>query len=256
MKKNNLIKVIVFTIIIAMALTFVFPGSSVGYTGEVTRGDVQAVGFFAALSNINIALSYFGTTAIYIVAISLFYSVIGKTNSYNLFVENVVKKFQGKETLLINISIVIFGVLAAVVSDPLVLLLFVPFMYAVMSKLNIDKKAILASTIIAALLGAMCGIYDSTIARVFSLKLNTLILVKVILLVITLFVLTIFIAPSKNKKEVTLKEEVKKPETKKVSTKKTASKSTPTKKAPAKKTATKKAPAKKASTNGRKKVSK
>ena len=94
-----------------------------------------------------------------------------------------------------------FGILACVVSDWMILLVFVPYIYQVMNKLNIDKKVILASTIVASLIGSMCGIYNSTLFRTLSLKVNTLLLVKVIVLVLSLAVLIFFTkAPKKAKK--------------------------------------------------------
>ena len=58
-----------------------------------------------------------------------------------------------------------------------------------------------ASTILPSIVGAMFGIYNSTLFDMFELKLNTLLLVKAILLVISLFVLIMFVAPkNKNKK--------------------------------------------------------
>jgi len=260
MKKYNLFKVVVVTIIIAIALTLFVPGSSADYTGNITKGSVEAVGIWALFANINISLSYFSNMAFYLIAIAIFYLVLGKTTSYNAFINRVVNAFQGKETLLTTLSIVIFGILAAVVSEPLILLVFVPFMYSVMSGLNVDKKTILASTIVALLFGAMCGIYNSTLFTIFSLKLNTLLLVKVILLIIVLFILTIYVAPNKNKKEekkvedkkVVAKANAKKASAPKTATKKSSSKTT-TKKAVAKKPATKKTAAK-TTTRGRKKV--
>lgn len=261
MKKYNLLKVLGITLCAAMILTLFIPGSQADYTGNVTVGSISGVGIWAMLSNTNIALSYFSGMAFFIIAIAIFYAVLGKLESYNLFVEKTANKFSGKEAKLVTLSIVIFGILAAVVEDSMILLVFVPFIYDVMTRLEIDKKAILASTIIAILVGAMCGIYNSTLFSVFSLKLNTLLLVKVILLVISLFILTIFIAPKvkkvnniskkevKEEKKITSKKEVKKAEVKKE-----------TKKAPAAKKATskstKKAPAKKNNTKGRKKVAK
>lgn len=227
MKKYNLLKVIGITIIVAMLLTFFIPGSSADYSGKIVENGTNAVGVWALLSNMNIALSYFSTTAVYIVAIAIFYSVLSKLDSYNSFVEKSANAFKGKENTLVTISIIVFGILAALVSNVMVLLVFVPYMYNVMTKLSIDKKAILASTIIASLVGAMCAIYNETLFSIFSLKVNTLLLVKIILLVISLFVLVMFIAPKKVLVTST-KEEKKavKATTKKVASKTNAKKST------------------------------
>ena len=99
--------------------------------------------------------------------------------------------------------------------------MFMPFVYQVMKKLEIDKNVILSSTIVATLVGAMCGIYDNTLFSLFNLELNTLLLVKIVVLVLSLAALIFFTAPKKEEKPI-------KKETKKAT--KTASKKAPVKK--------------------------
>ena len=43
-----------------------------------------------------------------------------------------------------------------------------------MNNLEIDKKVVLASTLVAALIGSMCSVYNSSLFSLFSLKINTL----------------------------------------------------------------------------------
>ena len=182
---------------------------------------------------------------------------MSKIEVYNKFVKKVASIFEKTKGLLVTISIIVFGVLACVVSDAIILIMFVPFVYQVMKALEIDKKVILSSTIIASLVGAMCGIYNGTLFSLLSLEVNTLLLVKVILLVICLAILIFFTAPKNVKKEKNVvKNETKasvKSETKKVE-KKDTKKSTSTKTSTAKKTSTTKKTTKKAT--GRKKVAK
>ena len=220
------------------------------YLGNAKTGDVSPMGSWTILSNLSIAVAYFSYTAIYIIAIAVFYSVIGKTASFNALVDKITELFGKAKFAFVIVSIIFYGVLGALVSNAttasnvLILLVFVPFTYIVMSKMKIDNKAILASTIVASLLGAMSGIYDATLASVFSFKLNLLIiLIKVLMLALSLLVLIAFVAPNASIKEDKVEEKVEAP-------KKEA------KKPAAKKVATKKAPAKKTSTKGRKKVTK
>ena len=67
---------------------------------------------------------------------------------YNKFVKKVASIFENKKGLLVSITIIIFGILASVVSEPLILIAFMPFIYKVMKELDVDKKVILSSTII------------------------------------------------------------------------------------------------------------
>ena len=228
MKKYNLFKVLAITVCVAWLLTLFIPGSYADYSGNITKGAIAGVGVWSLLSNLSVSISYFNGIAVFIVAIACFYAVLNKLDVYKKFVDRTASIFEGKERLLVIITIIVFGILACVVSDWMILLVFVPYIYQVMNKLNIDKKVILAS---------MCGIYNSTLFSTLSLKVNTLLLVKVIVLVLSLAVLIFFTkAPKKAKKiekKETKKEEKKetkvKASTKTTATKKAASKSAPKK---------------------------
>lgn len=216
MKKYNLFKVLVITVVIAWLLTLIIPGSYVDYSGGITKSAISGVGIFGLLSNLNISISYFNGIAIFLIAVACFYAVLNKTESYEKFIKGVTKKFEGKQSLLVILTTIIYGVLSIFLNDFLLLILFVPFIYKVMEKLEIDKKIALASTLVSALIGSMCSIYNSTLFSVFSLKINTLLLVKVILFVLSISVLLAIITPRKvAKKKVSKKEETKKTAVKK-----------------------------------------
>lgn len=237
MKKYNLLKVLAITVFVAWLLTLFIPASYSDYSGNIVTDSVAAVGVWSLLSNLSISISYFNGIAIFLIAVACFYAVMNKLEVYKNFVSKVASMFENKSGLLVTITIIVFGVLACLVSDPIILIAFMPFIYQVMKALEIDKKVILASTIVATLIGGMCGIYNSTLFSLLSLEVNTLLLVKVILLVIGLAILIFFVAPRKSKamgskvkadKKVSQKSEDKKASVKKVSTKQSAKKSNET----------------------------
>ncbi len=229
MKKYNLFKVLAITVFVAWLLTLFVPGSYVDYSGNVNADTISAVGIWSLLSNLSISISYFNQIVVFLIATACLYAILSKLDVYNNFIKKTAKLFENKKGLLVAITIIIFGVLACVVSDAMILLLFIPFVYKVMKELQIDKKVILSSTIIASIVGSMCGIYNNTLFNALKLELNTLLLVKVIVLVIALAILIFFVAPRKAKavkqaktdkkaSKVTKKEE-KKDAVKKVNTK-------------------------------------
>ena len=231
MKKYNLFKVLAITIFITWLLTLFIPGSYVDYTGEVATTGITGVGIWGLLSNLSISISYFNAIAVFLIALACFYAVLNKVDVYNTFVSKTASLFKGKEKALVIITMLVFRILALLVNVFLILLVFVPFIYKVMKELDIDKKIILSSTLVAALIGSMCGIYNSTLFTAFGLDLNTLLLVKLILFVISIAVLMILTAPKKEVKKAvvkkttskavkkTTKEEVKEKPVKKVTTK-------------------------------------
>ena len=164
MKKYNLLKVLAITVVVTWLLTLFIPGSSIDYSGKVTSNGIVGVGIWGLLSNLSISISYFNSIAILLIATACFYAILNKINVYNNFVDKVASIFKNKKGLLISITAIIFGILACVVSDAMILIVFIPFIYSVMKKLEIDKKVILASTIIAGIIGSMCGIYNNALS--------------------------------------------------------------------------------------------
>lgn len=231
MKKYNLLKVLAIMVFITWILTLIIPGSYVDYSGKVTTNTIAGLGVWGLLTNLNISISYFNNIAVFLIAVACFYAVLDKISLYNDFVSNVSKVFKGKERTFVIIVTLVFGILSLFINEFLVLIAFVPFIYKVMKELSIDKKVILASTLVAALIGSMCSIYNSTLFSAFSLKINTLLLVKIIIFVVSISILTILIAPKnsskkqkKASKEKETKEELKNTKTKKVATKSKAKK--------------------------------
>ncbi len=199
MKKYNLFKVLAITVIVTWILTLFIPSSYLDYSGKVVTDSVSGLGIVGLLSNLSISISYFNGIAVFLIAVACFYAIISKLDVYNKFVDNTATTFKNKEGLLVTITIIVFGVLACLVKDAMILIMFMPFIYQVMKKLEIDKKVILSSTIIATFVGAMNGIYDNTLFTTFNLKVNTLLLVKLIVLVLSLAILIFFTAPKKVK---------------------------------------------------------
>ena len=231
MKKYNLLKVLAIMVFITWILTLIIPGSYVDYSGKVTTNTIAGLGVWGLLTNLNISISYFNNIAVFLIAVACFYAVLDKISLYNDFVSNVSKVFKGKERTFVIIVTLVFGILSLFINEFLVLIAFVPFIYKVMKELSIDKKVILASTLVAALIGSMCSIYNSNLFSAFSLKINTLLLVKIIIFVVSISILTILIAPKnsskkqkKASKEKETKEELKNTKTKKVAAKSKAKK--------------------------------
>lgn len=244
MKKYNLLKVIGITIVVLFLLTLFVPISSITYDSNyqltVQKVGISSVGIFGLFNNLELVIQAFASIAILIVSIGCFYAIVSKLDVYNNFVSKLAEKFNGKQKLISIISIVIFALMAMFVSEPLILLVFVPFVISVMKKLEIEEKSILSSTIVAILIGSMCTIYNQSLFNTFSLSINTLLLVKAILFVLSVVILIIFTAPKSTSIKSGKKEEKNiKKENKKTPSKTNASNKTKAKKATKRKKVTK-----------------
>lgn len=220
MKKYNLLKVLAITVFVTWLLTLVIPGGYVDYSGSVTIDKIASVGIWGMFSNLGISISYFNGIAVLLIAVAAFYAVLNKVETYNKFAEKVASIFENKKKLLFVITTLVFGIISMFVSDFMLLIVFVPFIYNVMMKLSIDKKSFLSSTLVAGLIGSMCGIYNGDLFTLLSIKVNTLLLVKIIVFVLSIAALIFFTAP-KVEKEVKIAKETKKTTKKETKTTKT-----------------------------------
>jgi len=202
MKKYNLLKVILITICVFWLLTAIIPGSTIdNYSKKVIVNSIASNGIWNIFYSASISIQAFAEIAVLLVATACLYSVLNTIDVYNRFVSKTVSIFKTKEKLLAILSIIIFALLGMFANDYLVLIVFIPFIIKVMKELEIDNKVILSSTVVAILIGGMCGIYNDNLFSMYSLKINSLILFKAILFVLSVAAL-IFLTAPKNTKEV------------------------------------------------------
>ncbi|HOZ53868.1 MAG TPA: hypothetical protein PKY25_00855, partial [Bacilli bacterium] len=166
MKKYNLIKVLGITLLVTWLLTFIIPTSTI--SEGITRGSVTPFGIWNLLLNALVSVTYFNTLGLYIIVIAVFYGLLELIKQYNDICDSIAKGFKDKKRIALVISILFFSLLALVVADPLSLLVFVPFFWKILSKLEIDKKHIVLATIISIFVGSIGLIYNSTVANNFS----------------------------------------------------------------------------------------
>ena len=213
MKKYNLLKVILITICVAWLLTAIIPGSAIdNYQNKIVANDIASNGIWNIFYSMNISIQVFAEIAVLLVATACLYSVLNTIDAYNRLVSRWIRIFKTNEKLFVSL-IIFYALLAVFVSDYLVLIVFMPFTFKVMKELNIDNKVILSSTVVAILIGGMCGIYNENLFSMYSLKINSLILFKAILLVLSVAALIFLTAPKNTKEEkvVNKKEEKKEP---------------------------------------------
>lgn len=166
MKKYNLIKVLGITLLITWLLTFIIPTSTIQEV--IKRGSITPFGIWNLLLNSSLSFTYFNTLGIYIVIIAILYGMLELIKQYNDICDKIAKAFKDKKRIALIISILFFSLLSLVVSDVLILLVFVPFFWKILLKLDIDKKHIVLVTIISMLVGSIGLICSTTVATNFS----------------------------------------------------------------------------------------
>ena len=137
MKKHNISKVVLVTILIFLVLTWIIPAAY--YSGEyVDQGRVQ-MGLFDLFSYPLTALSYFGYIALFLILVGGFYGVLFKIPAYRSFLDKIVDLSKGKEKVVLSIMVVLIALLVSICGAQIGVAIFIPFVVSLILLMGYDK---------------------------------------------------------------------------------------------------------------------
>ena len=171
MKKHNIFKVLTIVVLLTMVLSYFIPGSSVGYTG-IEKGTILPVTFANMFSNGITTVNALITTIIFVLVIGVFYFVLKKTDRYDTLVENTASVFDTNRGLFIVITVFGLGLVTLFTGDILPMLLFVPFLMDVLSKLGFNKFSNKLATVGSMIVGFSGATYTYYLNQYLSLTVN------------------------------------------------------------------------------------
>ena len=168
MKKYNIFKILTIVILLSMVLSYFIPGSSIGYTG-IEKGTIMPVPFANMFSNGITTVNALVTTIIFVLVIGVFYFVLKKTGRYETLVDNTASVFDTNRGLFVVISVFGLGLVTLFSGDILAMLVFVPFIYDVLTKLGFNKFSNILATIGSIIVGFSGSTYTYYINQYLSL---------------------------------------------------------------------------------------
>lgn len=265
MKKHNILKVVLITILVFLLLSWILPAAY--YSGQyVDQGRTQ-MGLYELFNYPLTALSYFGYIAFFIIFIGGFYGVLYKIPAYRAFLDKVVALFKGKEKLFLSIVVILIAFGVSVCGLQQVYFIFIPLLVSLILLMGFDK-IVAALTIIGSLSAGLIGTtYSYTnsnmLLSILSLNLDFQIWVRFIILIVAIVIVlfNIFMYIKRYMGDVTIKSNdtkkttIKKEELVEVKVEKTTTSKSNTKKTTkggSKKSIAKKSPAKSSKTTTKK----
>ena len=157
MKKHNLFKVMLLTMVIFFVFTWVFKYAEISpYTGEFESSGYQQLGVLVASEYINAAVSNFAGVIIYILFVGGFYGFLYKIPAYRSLLDKIVAKAKGKELLFVSVMMILLAGIVSVTGLQLVLILFYPFIISLILLMGYDK-IVAALTVVGATSVGMAG---------------------------------------------------------------------------------------------------
>lgn len=159
-EKHDLLKIVLLAILVTIVLSWIIPhgyftGKDFSEYGLGRQGlvDIMLSGVYSA--------NFFLQQLLFVAFLGIFYGVISKTSGYKALVNSVAKKFKGKEKVFVLIVSLFVTVLTTLLSQSFAVLIFVPFIINVVTKLNLDKITAFLCTFGSMLIGVLGATYGT-----------------------------------------------------------------------------------------------
>lgn len=159
MKKNNILKVILISILVVCLCTWLFPVSY--YGGGLIEDSRAQIGLFELFSYPLVALSYFGHVLLYALMVGGLYGLLNKIPAYRVCLDKIAKGFKGREWLFLVLTIVGISVLVSLTGLTLGMIVIFPIIISLILLLGYNKIVAVLSTVGA----TMCGIIGTTFGQ-------------------------------------------------------------------------------------------
>lgn len=262
MKKHNILKVILLSILVVVVCTWIFPQATYQY--EFQEGARSQLGIFdLSTYTIEGLFRYFSYILVFVLTSGMFYGVAYRIPAYRALLDKLVEKFKGKENIFLAVTMALIAIIVSVSGLSFGMLFVFPFIISLVLLMGYNKLVAASVTVgstIVGIMGTTLGIsttnYINLALRIdFSSEMVTKVILLVIGLVLLIYNVLAYAKKTKNgvdrvlelvpiaknktandkvvnnvveEKEVSKKEDKK--ETKKTSTKKETKKTTTTKK--------------------------
>ena len=150
MKKHGLLKILGILLLLVVIVSFVLTGRS-ETKDFIGLADV-------ALNGLK-SVYYFFYMVLFVLFIGSFYGVLNKAPAYKKLLDNMTRKLKPLGKKFIFITILVFALVASLTGMTLPLLIFVPFVVALILSLGYDKLVAITSTVVSTMVGYIGGVF-------------------------------------------------------------------------------------------------
>ncbi len=157
-KRYGLLKGIILFIVIAIILTWLIPNGAFN-TEFVSEDALVRVGLNDIAWIIYYGLYFSIDKIMILLVIGGLYGILGKIRAYDDLVTGIAGKIKNKKLAVVIFSVII-ALLTSILTQTFVVLIFIPFIVAILNRMKLDKMTILATTfgsILVGILGATYG---------------------------------------------------------------------------------------------------
>ena len=191
MKKHNILKVVLLSILVVALLTWILPSAS--FNSELVIGTRAQLGIFDIMSYFVEIFRYFPYVIVVVLTIGMFYGVAYKIPSYRALLDKIVEKFKNKEAILLSAMMIIITLIVSVTGLNFAILFVFPFVISIVLLMGYNKLVAASVTVgstIVGMLGTTLGVNTTSyINYILSTDVYNEMVAKIVLLVIGLVLL-------------------------------------------------------------------
>ena len=151
-EKYDLFKIVCLAILVTVVLTWIIPSPTVT-NGMAGADSIKRVGLVDLFSSGVYGVNFFLQQILLVLFVGVFYGVLSKSSGYQVLVSRVASKLKGKESLFVIFSSAIIALLTSLLSQTFVVLIFIPLIISIASKMKLDKLTTMLCSFGAILVG-------------------------------------------------------------------------------------------------------
>ena len=192
MKKHNILKVILLSILVVVVCTWIFPQATYQY--EFQEGARSQLGIFdLSTYTIEGLFRYFSYVLVFVLTSGMFYGVAYRIPAYRTLLDKLVEKFKGKENIFLAVTMALIAIIVSVSGLSFGMLFVFPFIISLVLLMGYNKLVAASVTVgstIVGIMGTTLGISTTNyINLALGIDFSSEMVTKVILLVIGLVLL-------------------------------------------------------------------
>ncbi len=159
-EKHDLLKITLLVVLVTIVLTWIIPAGSLS-SGTYVKSGLARQGLADILLSGVYGANFFIQQLMFILFVGIFYGVLTHISGYKALVSKIANKLKGKEKAFVVIASLLITLLTSFLTQTYVILIFIPFIINIASKMNIDKMTAFLCTFGSMLIGILGATYGS-----------------------------------------------------------------------------------------------
>ncbi len=197
MKKYHTLLVVAITILVVALLTWILPITY--FQGEMIAAERVQSGIFSTATYGLYTFYNFIYVFIGLLLVGGFYGILNKVPAYRVLLDKIVDHVKNHKVLYLILTVLVLSVIVAMTGFTFEMLVFLPFIAAVVLLLGYDKMVAAMVTVGSVSVGIMGSLFSKTIVGKLNEVLETttytdLIIPKAIILVVCAALLILYVA--------------------------------------------------------------